>query len=557
MCNDRASQSEHRVFLYSLLVFVLFSTVFILLRSKDPLEVDGAFRCFAVLRRPELSFGENNHALYPADVFIWTRFAKFAGFNITSLEGFFSAAELMNCFAAAGCLALLFRLSYAATLSNKVALGVVFGFGFTRAFLLHAMNASEPMLGIFWSLLAVYLASRCLRTASPWPAFFSGVFFALALATYQTAVLLGPVAVLILWRAVQPRASSRGIAPKLLKLFTFTVGALTGCIVIYGCIVRYRLHSGAAGVTAASAIHSLFQHPDARAYLGMTFGKPFSLPLGFLRNCYPVLTYFVGIHGFLHGSMLSIGFIFSLLVVLAGLAAYCVVRIAKLWDGLESRTRLAILCGLAGLAFTVIPLVIWDPQYDKFWIQPLTCLIFLLGICLQVISARSTHPIFFCRVVPSVLMVGLLSNFTWVARSHSNSIAEMREARRLSTLVSAGDLVVGSWDGVSVLYEHALAPSGTRFTSFPTDAVIHGPQAVARLRQSVNATLAASGHVFFLGLLDNSRQSWDSFLGVHCGVPYSSFDLYRAHSVPYATFETRYGRVALKQLELGVPSEPR
>ena len=550
MPTNNLRSNTHRTGLYSLLLFVFFSALFILLRSNDPLAADGAFRCFSVFRDPRMAFAENNHALYPANIFVWTRLARFAGFNIASPQGFYSVAELMNCFAAAGCLTLFFQLSLMATLSNAVALAVTFGLALTRAFLLHATNASEPMVAIFWSFLAVYLAARTFKTASRWTAFFSGVFFALAMATYQTAVLFGPVAVLILWRSARPKSPSRALPSRLLTLAAFGGGAAIGSIAIYGCIANFRLHSASAGATSASVISGFFSDPGTVAYLNVSSSKLLNLPLGFLRNSYPVLVDFTGIRNFLRGSLPSVASVFFLLAAFTAFGVYYAFRIAGLWKVLESRTRTAILCGVVGVAFTLVPLLVWDPQYDKFWIQPLACLIFLLGISFQALDSRFARPFFLARVIPALLLAGLLFNFSWVLRSHMSSIVELAEARRLSTLVARGDLVVGDWNGVSVLYHYAWLPPDTKFISFPSDAIRQGPRAILELEQSIQTTLASGGRVFFIGLLDNSKQSWDSFLGLRCGIPYSALDYYRTHSVPYASFETRYGAIVLKQLDL-------
>ena len=547
---DAAPAEERRTLLYSVIIFVFFSVLFILLRSRDPLAVDGAFRCFGVFRAPRLTFAENNHALYPANVFFWTRLAKLAGFNIASALKFYSVVELMNCFAAAGCLALFFRLSLMATLSNWIALAVTCGLALTKAFLLHATNASEPMVAIFWSFLAVYLAARTFKTASRWPAFLSGIFFALAMATYQTAVLLGPVAVLILWRAARTSLSSRAIFSKVLSIAAFTAGAVVGSVSIYGCIVHYRFHAGAVGAISASVIGGIFSDPGTFAYLNVGSGKILNLPLGFLRNSYPVVTHFSGIRNFLRGPMLSVTFVFFLLAAFSALAIYLAFRIAGLWKVLEFRERTAILCGVTGVVFTVIPLVIWDPQYDKFWIQPLACLIFLLGISLQILSKRSARPIYVARIIPALLLAGLFFNFTWLMRSHATSIIELDEARRFSTLVEHGDLVVGDWNGISVLYHYAWLVPDTEFISFPSDAIRQGPRAVLELQKSIQTAFAAGRRVFFVGLLDDSKQGWDSFLGLRCAIPYSALDDYRANSVPYASFETRDGAIVLKRLEL-------
>lgn len=510
--------------------------------------MDGAFRCFGVFRDPRLTFAENNHALYPANVFIWTRLAKLAGFNIASALKFYSVVELMNCFAAAGCLTLFFLLSRMATLSNRIALAVTCGLALTKAFLLHATNASEPMVAIFWSFLAVYLAARTFKTASRWPAFLSGIFFALAMATYQTAVLPGPVAVFILWRAaVSP---SRAISSKVLKIAAFAAGAAIGSVSIYGCIVHSGFHAGAAGATSASVIGGLFSDPGTVAYLSVSSGKLLNLPLGFLRNSYPLLTHFVGIRNFLRGSLPSVTFVFFLLAAFSTLGVYLASRIAGLWKALEFRERTAILCGVVGVVFTAFPLLVWDPQYDKFWIQPLACLIFLLGISLQILGKRSARPFYVAWAIPALLLACLILNFTWVVRSHAVSIVELGEAQRLSRLVAPGDLVVGDWNGISVLYHHAWLVPDTEFISFPSDAMRQGPRAVLELQKSIQTAFAAGRRVFFVGLLDDSKQGWDSFLGLRCGIPYSALDYYRSHSVPYASFEARDGSVVLKRLEL-------
>lgn len=510
--------------------------------------MDGAVRCLAVFHQGHFFLDENNHALYPANVWLWTHLARLVGFDLSSVQRFYAVVGLMNCFAAAVCLVLFFRLSYLATCSNLFGLAVTFGLGFTRAFLLHATNPSEPMVAIFWSFLALYLAARSFKTASRWPAFFSGVLFALAMATYQTTVLCGPVAVLILWKAAQPSYPLNTLRPKMLSLSVFGSGALIGCLSIYGFIARFRLDSGFTAATKGSLIHSLFQDPGTLAYLSVTSGKLLNLPLGLLRNCYPVLGYFAGIRGFLRSSTFSIASVFLLLGIFAALAIYCALRIGSLWSTLDSRTRIAILCGLIGVAFTLVPLIIWDPHYDKLWIQPLACLIFLFGILFRAISANSTRLRIFTELAPTILLFGLLSNLGWVARARTAPIPELSGAQQLSAIVTHDDLVVVGWDGISVLYQYAFVRPDGHFISFPSDAIRRGPQAVITLRQSVNRTLAAGGRVFFLGLLDEPQQNWDSFLSSRCGVPFSDFNLYRAHSVPFASFETRYGPIAFKQL---------
>src|SRR5208337_4014877 len=139
-----------------LLVFVAFTTVFVTFRSNDIFTVDGAFRCFEVYRLHRFHFDINNHLLYLLNVFAWTRFASWLGLSIETPLQFFSTVEIMNCLAGAGCLAIFCYFLFLVTSSWRHALMGTIGFGLCRAFFAQATNANQPMLGIFWSFLALY-----------------------------------------------------------------------------------------------------------------------------------------------------------------------------------------------------------------------------------------------------------------------------------------------------------------------------------------------------------------------------------------------------------------
>src|SRR5258707_10443371 len=81
----------------------------------------------------------------------------------------FMLVELMNCFAAAASLSIVFYLTKVALCSVRVALCVTAGLAFSRAFLLHATNSAEPMVAVFLSLLAVAFASLAFRTEAGLP----------------------------------------------------------------------------------------------------------------------------------------------------------------------------------------------------------------------------------------------------------------------------------------------------------------------------------------------------------------------------------------------------
>src|SRR6266849_9292776 len=106
----RPQQSTQDIFIAAI-VFLVSALIFVLLRSKDIFAVDGAFRCLEVYRRPSIFFHDNNHMLYPVNVFIWTRLAGALGFAARTREDFHSLVELMNCLAAAASLTIIFYLT--------------------------------------------------------------------------------------------------------------------------------------------------------------------------------------------------------------------------------------------------------------------------------------------------------------------------------------------------------------------------------------------------------------------------------------------------------------
>jgi hypothetical protein len=123
----------------------------------------------------------------------------------------------------------------------------------------------------------------------------------------------------------------------------------------------------------------------------------------------------------------------------------------------------------------------------------------------------------------------------------------MSEAQRLAQMIQSNDLVVGDWDGVSLAYGFAWAADG-QFFSFTSNAASFGTKATSNLRDEIFKAQLKGGRVFFLSILDVPRESWESFLGSRCGVPFSELDDYRQHSVVHAEFHTRFRDVPLREL---------
>jgi hypothetical protein len=540
------TEKTERFILLTIFVLLTFLSIFAELRSKDMFGVDGAFRCLEVYRRKSLFFHENNHMLYPANVLIWSRIYGAVGREASTPESFFAMVQLMNCVAGAGCLAILFYLTYRVSSSGKLALGVAASYGFSRAFLIHSTNSAEALMGVFWSLLAVSCASLALKYASSWPLIGSGLLFSLAMATYQTTIFLAPAAIVLFWYGrSKPRDGTFRWWSRAYDLALFVCAGLVGCLLIFGLAYWYEGIRGPVNM-----LKSFFVHRDARAYLGVSVGKSLNLPFGIVRNVFPILPNFTGLRSFLGGSKLSVVFSLLLIISFAALLVICAIRLVKGWDGLQPRMQTGVLVAVMGLTCTIVPLIIWDPQYDKLWLQPLACMTFLVGVALGAVNLAGDKRILLSKVIPGIIFAGLAFNVVAAARNHLQENSDVKETERLAAIIDERDLLIGDWDKVSVLYDYGWSRDG-HFISFPTEAVVFGPDSVSRLRNAVEKTQVSGGRIYFLGILDVPEPVWESFLGLRCGVPYSALNSYRVHSSIFANYTSR---PALRKLEL--PTEP-
>ena len=510
---EDARNNSKRIWWIPALTFVAFALIFILLRSKDLFTVDGAFRCFDVYHQRSIFFDTNNHLLYPVDVFAWTHVASAFGFDIREPLEYFAAVEVMNCLAGAGCLAIFCFLLYVVTSSWWCALSGTIAYSLCKAFIAQATSANQPMLGVFWSFLAVLFVVLCLKFKRLWPVCVSGILFALAMATYQSTILLASIAVpLIFFSGSSDTCQFLVDRHRLLRLGIFVFSGFSATIVIFA--IAYT-HMGVGGPIAM--VRHFFFHEEAQVYLGMSAGKLLNVPIGMLRNMFPILPSYNGIRGLKESGGLAAWAFLWLMGLLGGLLLFCALRVLAKWNHLKPSERICLLSTTVGFVFTMIPVVVYDPGYDKLWIQPLACLIVFLVVALYAIAQDSDASLLFSKIVLTVLVVGLSSNLVWVGRAHLWQPYEINEAQRLATMIGKKDLLVGDWDHISVIYS-SLWGNDDQFFSFPTTAVRSWCRSVGLACEgSVSKANLGGGRVYFLGILDQPKPTLGSYLGTRCG----------------------------------------
>jgi hypothetical protein len=196
-------------------------------------------------------------------------------------------------------------------------------------------------------------------------------------------------------------------------------------------------------------------------------GEVATLPVGLVRNVFPIFNEYVGLRSLPRESALPILGLAFLLLAVGTLFAFCAIRVGQSWSSLTPTFRTAFLAGLFGLVFCLFPMVTWSDQYDKLCLQPLACLCFLVGISLHWINQHVARPFLLARAVPAFFLAGVFLNFGWLATQHVRNVPEMREAERLAAMMRPNDLVVDDWDRVSDLYGYIWAADDQVFLPLP------------------------------------------------------------------------------------------
>lgn len=530
---------DYRILRVPVSVFAVFSCLFAALRSRDIFAVDGAHRCLQVWHRQGIFLDGTNHMLYPVNVFMWTRLGSALGFKVSGPLQFFSMVELMNCLAGAACLAVLCLLMYLAVPSWAKAVLVTVGYGFSKAFIEQATNANQPLVGVLWSVLGLLFASLAFKSKSNWPIVVSAFLFSLAMANYESTIFLAPAAIFLIWR------SRSAAEPKLLAIGSFAVSGIIGSALIFGLAFRY------SGITDPIAmLRQLRVVEGERAYAGQGLMHLLNVPVGMVRNIFPVLQPYTGLRNLATGPTVVLFLSLLLFAAFYGFLIFCAAQVWKQWSTLSESLQTGFLTAGIGLVSTTIPLLLYDPHYDKLWLQPLGCIAFLFYLALHVTRKIGRHSFPAVKAL-AILLVGgvVLANLVWAIRAHSSPTLGIEQAQDMAAKLSPRDFVVGGWDDLAIMYSDLWAPSG-QYMDFFMEAGSYGRGATSHVREAALRTQKVGGHFYFIGVVDVSKDTWDSYLGSRCGLPFSDLDLYRLHAQPVASYKIGSNQISLFQFDL-------
>lgn len=496
--------------------------VFISLRSADYLAVDGAIRALEVYRDPHPFFHGNNHLLYPIDLLEWTCLLQALGISPRDPFQFIADAQAMNAVAAAGCLAMFYLFCCAATSAPVLSLCATAGYGLSNAFLLHATNSAEPMVGLLWSLVAAGAVCASLKYNRNFLAVAGGFLVMLAMATYQSMVLGGPGLLVLL--SFWPEFRSSGVAwrARCRRILAFLAGCTVGLAVVYSSAYYF------SGTQTFSQMAARFLRLEGgqEVYGGWRAAKIVNLPVGFAVSLAPVIpSDYTGLRSLLLPRYLHWITLTTAATLVGGTWLIALFfQVVKNWRMINEPSRVALFTCATVLVGDVFALAYWEPLYEKLWLQPLAA-IFLIGAI--VLATPRFKAIRFLRPVAlAVLALMGVTNVAFAIRNHLLPTPFLQEARKVAAVIRPGDLLVGEWDNVSLLYESFLAREVNIF-SVPAEAEIDGLASLTRLNPMIAQTQRLDRQVYFLAVLDTPEAAWNAFLGDRCGLPYHSFDPYR------------------------------
>jgi hypothetical protein len=393
-------------------------------------------------------------------------------------------------------------------------------FGCSTALLLHASNSAEPVAGLFFAVLGISLLATGLRREKGALLVAAGLSFAVGLASYQAmATIAGAGAFLVIWWAASVRGGGDILRFALVRLGLVCLGGVVG---ICGIFIFAYAYQGIPLSQMPRQFFSVGGSPEV--YGGFTLRKLVNLPFVLLANLYSGLPLdYVGVRS-LFSNLQRPAWISA---VLAGLLLVsCIGLLAG--KGLRNLLRgshaaVATTAVLAA-ALLIFPLLDWQPEYDKLWLLPLAALASTLAASFHPGALLARQRKVLAGLLLGVLVLEIGMNIPRLVRNRFNPTPHLADAEVVRGLVRPHDWVVVNFDDVSGLWL-AFWGYDAKYLLLPASTAA---QAAKWLNAAKQDCMHTDGRILFLGVMDEDRKAWDSFLGPQVRIPFSLLDEYRS-----------------------------
>jgi hypothetical protein len=534
-------------------ILVLSSVAYVLLRS--PIWIGDGIRWLNTVVAPTFPAegGGNRHFLFP--YLAWSVFHAAAALpflvdtssNDVTRAGVIAIVQGWNALMAGASLALLYAWLRCSASRPASALGVAIT-AMSHAFLLHATNMTEPMTSMPLALLALVLVTRF--ADEPWARWTAGVLIGLA-GTFYVIAGFSVVAVAVIVGLRNPRSERKGAARAVMRAAEVgAASAVTFCAIYSIPQLLAHPHGNMEGTVAGAIspdLMGMYGRLELRHMIGAVAG---------LGNAFWALPSLAGLSQLFHQSPWAIVRSVATMIV----AMTFVVSVS--WITYRGRSELSANHGWAqavgSIAWFITVYFIagyFLPSYEKIWLFAMPPLSLLAALAFDVRQRKDGLRPALLTAGTGLLLVFLNLTFVALPRRFAHNY-DLDAALRLSSLVQPNDLVVvHGWDGPSVYATMALSRPLTcvRLTDEALRARLQADEISRRLAADVEHARSEGGRIYFLGLLEQSAEQWQSFFGSQMHLPYALLEPYRRTARVRATIE---GAVVTETLFEVVDSPP-
>lgn len=508
--------NAHAAILISLTVGLISAAVFLALPTQQ-YSGDGMryYATISGLAPAELS--GTNHLLYAPLARAYFSLATALG-AVPS----FQLAQTMNALFGGAALACFVFILLSLSQRSVLAVAASVALGFARAFSLHAADMTEPMPGVFLSLLGMAFVVVALEKPCHIFLFsiFSGVAIGAASALYQSNVftVFGAASFILLAAKVSFRQRMTAAILCICMAACVAVGLYIAAFMTIGKIPSVPEALRATFITENELTQGIYQEIGLRRVGVLIFG---------LADSMFGLRFIDGQSANFFKDGLTPRVLWTLaLVAWSVIALAAILFVAFRSRRLSTRTNRLILACAIWLVPQFGLLLFFGARYSKLWILPLaTLLIILVLVVNQTYPQQVSRGVFWGMWIAPIVIGGLLFN---LMPDHINPNPAVQAAQKINAQLTERDLVITQWGGLPYTPVPRMQTVG--LVPLAIDAKLSAVDALDKLSQFISATQNSGGTVYFYELLDYSEIEWQPFFRDRLRVPYTSFDSYRTHS---------------------------
>ena len=517
--NQKADLKDFRIkkkYIIALAVFAFFFIVYLVFLTDNHFSVDGATRSLEVFWNKGVELHENNHILYPFNVYSWYRLTSlFLGESEDPFE-FIRRIQVMNALASSIILAFTYLIFLRFVKKDSISLALTAIFGFSNAFFNHAVSSAEPIAGFLFFVISFFLVIVSLdcengksKGKSTLILILSAFIFAYSIMSYLSMIFGLPFILAYIYSKTKRK---RRIAGYLILFFLFF-------------IFLFIISNYYKGIAISEIGGSLSGNKFAdRSHTGLKLKNIPQYAFGMINafyhidSVYDLPTYISSL------KVLEINSVFSVVFGLI-LAAIILIHLFRgrlflgLKDTLMKRELIPLSVSLIYFLSASAALILFVPIYDKLWIMGLHSFLLFFGV----IYIRLKRAAFVKILFIAAVVIMLTFNIAFALKSKDISRGNVCAEDSLNLM---GDkyTLLGTWGGIYgkyfITFYYNDNSSYYRIPNLAIDNGLDSGKVVAFLK---NELCNSKEPFYVVSDVLMEEKHWNTFLGDEMKMDYGMF----------------------------------